>query len=150
MTLKSIDEILDFAIKNEEGAARFYTELAGKMEKPAMKKVFLDFAREEEGHKAKLIGVKQGKTLEPSKNKVLDLKIADYLVEEEPRPDLDYQSALILAMKQEKAAFRLYSDLAESTADEEIRNTFLALAQEEARHKLRFETEYDDTILSSN
>ena len=150
MTLKSIDEILDFAIKNEEEAAKFYTGLAGKMDKPAMKKVFLDFAKEEEGHKKKLLHVKEGKTLEPVKDKIMDLKIADYLVEEEPRPDLDYQGALILAMKQEKAAFKLYSDLAEAAEDEGVRNTFLALAQEEAKHKLRFETEYDEHILSGN
>ena len=98
MTWKSTDEILDFAIKNEEGAAKFYTELAGKMDKPAMKDVFLGFAKEEEGHKAKLVGVKEGKKLEPTKTKILDLKIGDYLVDEEPKGDLDYQVALILAM----------------------------------------------------
>ena len=53
-------------------------------------------------------------------------------------------------MKQEKAAFKLYSDLAEAAEDEGVRNTFLALAQEEAKHKLRFETEYDEHILSGN
>ena len=150
MTWKSTDEILDFAIKNEEDAAKFYNELAGKMDKPAMKNVFLGFAKEEEGHKAKLLGVKQGKQLEPTKTKVLDLKIGDYLVEEEPKADLDYQGALILAMKQEKAAFKLYSDLAASTDDDNIRTLFLSLAQEEAKHKLRFEIEYDDNILSWN
>ena len=150
MTWKSTDEILDFAIKNEEGAAKFYTELAGKMDKPAMKNVFLGFAKEEEGHKAKLVGVKEGKKLEPTKTKILDLKIGDYLVEGEPTGDLDYQGALILAMKQEKAAFKLYSDLAASTDDDGIRNLFLSLAQEEAKHKLRFEIEYDDNILSWN
>ena len=120
------------------------------MDKPAMKNVFLGFAKEEEGHKAKLVGVKEGKKLEPTKTKVLDLKIGDYLVEEEPTGDLDYQGALILAMKQEKAAFKLYSDLAASTDDDGIRNLFLSLAQEEAKHKLRFEIEYDDNILSWN
>jgi hypothetical protein len=28
-----------------------------------------------------------------------------------------------------------------------LRDTFLGLAQEEARHKLRFEVEYDDDVL---
>ena len=150
MTLKSTDEILDFAIKNEEDAAKFYTELAGKMDKPAMKAVFLGFAKEEQGHKAKLVGVKEGKQLEPVKTKILDLKIGDYLVDEEPKGDLDYQGALILAMKQEKAAFKLYTDLANTTEDASVKNLFLALAQEEAKHKLRFEIEYDDNILRDN
>ena len=77
---------------------------------------------------------------------VVDLRIADYLVDVPASPGLDYRSALVLAMKKEKAAFKLYSDLAAGADDENVRATFLALAQEEARHKLRFELEYDDLL----
>jgi rubrerythrin len=77
----------------------------------------------------------------------MDLKIADYLVDVELKPDMGYQEVLVFAMKAEKAAFKLYSDLAASADDEELRRTFLALAQEEAKHKLRFEVEYDDDVL---
>jgi len=31
-----------------------------------------------------------------------------------------------------------------------LKNIFLSLAQEEAKHKLRFEIEYDDYILKEN
>ena len=146
----SADEILDFAIENEEQAAKFYTGLAEKTDSPSMRAVFEGFAREEEQHKAKLLGVKQSGGMEPATEKVLDLKIGDYLVGVEPGPDLDYQQALILAMKKEKAAFRLYSDLAATTTDPDLRSLLLALAQEEAKHKLRFEVEYDDQILNEN
>ena len=143
----SVNEILDFAIGEEEGAAEFYTQMANKMEKPWMKKVFTDFAAEEMGHKAKLLKVKEGKFLMPVEEKVLDLKIGDYLVDVEASADMSYQDALITAMKKEKEAFRMYSDLASAADSEDLRNTFLTLAQEEARHKLRFEVEYDDFIL---
>jgi rubrerythrin len=53
-------------------------------------------------------------------------------------------------MKQEKAAFRLYTDLAASTDDDAVRDLFLGLAQEEAKHKLRFEVEYDEDFLRHN
>jgi rubrerythrin len=46
-----VDEILDFAIGQEEEAALFYKGLAETMDRPWMSKVFLDFSREEEGHK---------------------------------------------------------------------------------------------------
>ena len=76
------------------------------------------------------------------------LKIGDYLVEvSTSRDDLSYQEALIIAMKEEKAAFKLYSDLAARTDDAGAREVLLMLAQEEAKHKLRFEIEYDDFIL---
>ena len=150
MEFDSVDAVLDFAIKNEQEASDFYTDLASKMEKPQMKQAFEGFAAEERGHKAKLEAIKSGKTVNLSKAKVQDLKIGDYLVEQKPNASMDYQSALILAMKQEKAAFRLYTDLAASTDDDAIRDLFLGLAQEEAKHKLRFEVEYDDDFLREN
>jgi rubrerythrin len=61
--------------------------------------------------------------------------------------DFNYQRTLILAMKREKASYKLYIDLAESTDDAGLKSTMLALAQEEAKHKLRFEIEYDENIL---
>jgi len=147
---KTVDEILDFAIKGEEEAAAFYKDMAGRVDKDWMKKAFLSFAKEEEGHKAKLQAIKAGKKLFPAQKTVLDLKIGDYLVDAEIKPEMDYQDALIVAMKKEKAAFKLYSDLAQSTTDEDLRNTFLALAHEEANHKLRFEVEYDEFVLREN
>ena len=53
-------------------------------------------------------------------------------------------------MKREKSAFKLYSDIARSAQDEELRELFLGLAQEEAKHKLRFEVEYDDEVYREN
>ena len=150
MTLDSVEEILDFAIREEEQARDFYRDLAARMETKPMREAFEEFAREEEGHREKLLAVKQGKILRPSATKVQDLKIADYLVEGPVGADFDYQQALVVAMKKEKAAFRLYSDLAERTSDPALRLTFRSLAQEEARHKLRFEVEYDEHVLEWN
>lgn len=144
---RTVDEILDFAIEKEEEAYRFYTDWAGRLEDPAMKEVFEEFARQELGHKEKLLKVKEGKIpLVPNPEEIPDLKISDYLVEIKPRADVDYQEALILAMQREKAAFRLYNDLAASTASAELHSLFMALAQEEARHKLRLEIAYDDLL----
>jgi rubrerythrin len=142
----SIDDVLDFAIGEEEGAVKFYTGLAAQAANRSMQAAFEDFAREEEGHKQKLLGVKAGKKLEPAAKAVQDLKIADYVVEVDPNPNMTYLEAIILAMKKEKSAFRLYSDLAEAADDANVRALFLGLAAEEAKHKLRFEIEYDDAM----
>ncbi len=146
----SVNEILDFAISQEEAAARFYTDLAERTERPGMTSIFREFASQELGHKAKLQSIKDGVIDIPEPKKVMDLKIAEYLVDVESRPDMGYQDALILAMKREKAAFKMYNDLAALTGDEGVRATMLALAQEEARHKLRIEIEYDERILTEN
>ena len=148
--MNNVDEILDFAIGREQAAHDFYMDLATKMEQRGMKDIFVQFAGEELGHKAKLTAIKDGKRLLPHKDKVLNLKIAEYVVDVDPNEEIDYQKALILAMKREKASYKMYLDLSNSVDDEELQGTFLALAQEEARHKLRFEIEYDDYILAEN
>lgn len=145
-----MDDILDFAMDREQEAVDFYTDLAGKVKSMAMKKVFEQFALEEKGHKIRLAKIKAGKKAIGRRGAVLDLKISDYLVKEEPGPDIDYQDALILAMKKEKAAFRLYTDLAAHAEDHGVKEVLLGLAQEEAKHKLRFEVEYDQHVLSEN
>ena len=148
--LSSVNDILDFAIDQEQQAADFYSDLASKLGKPPMTQIFRDFAREELGHKAKLEAVRGGKKLLSSATQVADLKIGDYLVEVNVEGDLDYQKALTVAMKKEKAAFRLYTDLASKTKEPEVKDLLLGLAQEEAKHKLRFEIEYDEHILTEN
>ncbi len=150
MKFESVDEILDFAIGKEEEAAQFYIDLARKMAPPNMKEVFEEFAQEEKKHKEKLLLVKGGKKVLLTREKVMDLKIGDTLLAVDTTidvSDITYQEALIIAMKAEKAAFKLYHDLAKTTKDSELKNLFLSLAQEEAKHKLRFEIEYDDNIL---
>ena len=146
---ESVEEVLEFAIAREMESQDFYMKMAEQMENPAMQKVFENFAAEELGHTMKLEAVKQGHIL-LGQEEVKSLDIADYVVDVEPRPDMDYAEALVVAMKKEKAAYRLYLDLAAVAEDEELTDMFLSLAQEEAKHKLRFEIEYDDIVLKED
>jgi rubrerythrin len=147
---KSIDDILDFAIRAEQESVDFYSDLAARSKNEEIKKVFLEFAGEEMKHKSRLQGIKDEKTLQLSHETVKDMKIADYLVDVAPKPDMTYADALVLAMKKEKKAFMLYTFLSEEAKDPFMKGLFLTLALEEARHKLRFEVEYDEYILKEN
>ena len=150
MELKSAEEILDFAIGKEEEAAQMYSGLAERMKNKAMSEVFQQFSLEELGHKEKLLEIKDGKKLLLAPEYIANLGIADYAVDVEPNLDMDYQQALLLAMKEEKAAFRMYTQLAAATDNPDLQTTLLRLAQEEAKHKLRFEIEYDEYILTED
>lgn len=147
---RSSKDVLDFAIEREQEAERFYRTWAQKSEDAWIKKVFNDFAKEEQKHKELLLRAQQGESLKTSEKDIADLKIGDYLIDVSPGPDMSYQKALIIAMKREKASFRLYSDLARMAQGTEIYETLHALAQEEAKHKVRLETMYDDDILGGN
>ncbi len=150
MKLDSVDQILDFAIAKEQEAWRFYTDLAAKMSQQPVKQIFEEFAWEELQHKSKLIDIQQRKLMKPIQQRVLDLGIGDHLVDIVVAEDMTYQQALIVAMKAEKAAFRMYTDLAAAADEGDLKESLLMLAQEEARHKLRFEIEYDDHFNREN
>ena len=110
----------------------------------------MDFAEEEKRHKEVLLAVKNGEHELTPEQEVLDLKISDYLVEVDATDDISYQDALIVAMKRERAAYELYRDMAEKIPESKLREVFVGLAQEEARHKLFFESEYDERVLMDN
>jgi rubrerythrin len=101
-------------------------------------------------HKANLLSIKESGSFNLSDATVHDLRIAEYLVDVKPSANMSYQDALILAMKKEKAAFRMYTKLAEKAEDPVVKALFLNLALEESRHKLAFEVEYDEYILKEN
>ncbi len=144
------EEILDYAIEMEQKAIDLYTGLAEKARSEVTRKVFTGFAGEERGHKSKLQAIKAGNKPLIAAGKVPDLRIADYTNDIVLGDQPTYEESLLFAMKQEKQAFRMYTDLAERTESAELQELFLALAQEEAKHKLRFELEYDEHVLTEN
>jgi rubrerythrin len=146
----TVDEILDFAMDAEQKAVDFYTDLGEKMKNDEMKSVFIEFAQEEVKHKARLQKMKDERIFEMSAEKTADLKISYYVDTVQLKPEMSYQEALIVAMNREKAAFKLYTRLATKTDLSELKEMFLSLAQEESKHKLRFEIEYDEYVLREN
>jgi len=147
MNFNSIEEIIDYAIEREEMAAKLYASLADKVKRPGMKEAFMDFAAEEGRHRARLMKIKAGELPLVTKEKVLDLKITEYLVEPKFTPNMTYPDALLFAMKSEKLAFTLYTRLAAVVDNPALSEVFASLAQEEAKHKLTFEIEYEDHVL---
>jgi rubrerythrin len=142
--VNSDEEILEFAIAREVEAHHFYLALAGRVDTPKMRKVFEDLAEEELEHKTRLELeiMKTGKTvsaqLKPGRPN------SDYIISDDQSPlDMDYKDMLLLGMEKEEAAFRTYVNLVASVHDEQSQELLLALAEEEVRHKLRFETEYN-------
>jgi len=146
----NINNVLDFAIGEEQAAVDFYLKLADQSKNENIKKAFLEFAEEEMKHKAKLMEVKVDGSAVFGTEKVVDMQLSDYLVDVKQKPDMSYEEALILAMKKEKAAFKLYTALADRSVQTQMKEMFQHLAMEEAKHKMRFEIEYEDYVLREN
>jgi rubrerythrin len=137
------DEILEMAVAREVDANRFYLALAERVENPRIRKVFKELAAEELEHKAKieLEIMKTGRVVNTDKTPAgLQDDRADYVP---PEIEMDYKDILLMGIQKEDASFRLYVDLAGMTSDTHSKEILLALAQEEAGHKLRFRTVLD-------
>jgi len=146
----STKDILEYAISLEQRSAVLYTDLASRAKNNEIRKIFLEYAEEEMGHRKKLEDVLEGEDVLESNSATTDMKLSDYTVPVKLGESPSYQDILLFAMQQEKQAFRLYTDLASRVDTPEIKALFLALAQEEAKHKLRFEVEYDEVVLVEN
>jgi rubrerythrin len=131
---------LDFAIEREELLHRYYTLLARWAKTEEMRVALTDFAQEVVQHKALLSSLKKQK-VKPPEEKIRNLKISDYISDIKPELEMSYEDKLVFIMKKATDSLRLYRDLAAIAVDDDLKNTFLTLAQDEAKHKKRFKTE---------
>lgn len=141
---ENVDGILQLAIEKEVEAYNFYLALANAVTDQRISVAFEELAKEELEHKAKLEleVMKTGKTISVEENPVRPDR--SYIVSNDPSPlDMDYKDMLMLAMEKEEAAFRIYVKLAASVLDKKSQDMLLVLAEEEVKHKLRFQAEYD-------
>ncbi len=147
MDVKQYEEILRFAIDKEIGSFNFYTRASQVAKYSGARELFVEFSKEEENHRRLLEGISPEKIQELKIESVPNLKISDYMVEIDFRPDLSYADILRVAMKMEERSLKLYSDLRETAKDDPMKRLFDFLAQQEAKHKYHFEKRYDEDIL---
>ena len=147
MDEKKFQEIVQFAIEKEIEAADFYTRASQVVKYSGTKDLFIDFAKQEQGHKKLLEDLNLGKVVRAKIEKIPNLKISDYLVDTDFRPDISYADILRIAMKREEHSIKLYHDLKPLNGDETLTKLFNFLIQEETKHKYSLEKIYDDEIL---
>ncbi len=140
---RTIGDVLDFAIAREIEAQRFYSSLAQLATKAEVQSVIRRLARDELQHSIHLQAIKAGEVAFASDEDVGSLDIEEALAEVSPQSEMSYPDLLVIAMKKEKTAFRLYTNLASLAKTETLRDVLEKIAQEEAGHKLRLEIEYD-------
>jgi rubrerythrin len=143
-TSSDIGDILNFAIAKEVEAYRFLKAMAGIVRNGRIEKLFDELAKEELEHKQKLEleVMKLGKALPIEEDSSIDQH--EYILSEGDEPlDFDYKDILMLGMEKEEASFRTYVGLLRNANDDAVRELLFALAEEEVKHKLRFETEYN-------
>ena len=150
MEFNSIEEVLDFAIRQEQEAARFYGFMAEKTADVVARKFFQEMVGEERKHEAKLKAVKSGKLSGFSGQGTPQMNLTEVLGEPVFREDITLQEGLVIAMRAEKEAYEMYEGLKALARDEELKKILEGLAAEELEHKARMESIYDQVVQREN
>ncbi len=148
MDFENLAAILEFAIEKEIEAAEFYAEISKEEGFSGTRKMFEEFSQEERKHQKMLEDFKAHGLTASMQNYqfkwIADIKRSNYVVDLEYSPGMGYHEILMLAMKREEKALKLYNDFLDRSESEDSRTLFKVLCQEEAKHKLALETLYDD------
>ena len=148
MQFENLEAIIDFAIEKEREAVEFYMSLSEEETFSGSKQMFVEYAQEEKKHEKMLLDLKAGGLSESTESYkfkwITDIKRSDYVVDLEYQPGMPYNEILMLAMKREEKALKLYNEFLDQADTDESKKIFKILCQEEAKHKLALETMYDD------
>ena len=146
MEFSSIVDILKFALSKEEASVQFYRDLAAQMKQASTRSLFEVLVRHELKHVDSLRFEieKMGYTVDTTSDEL------DSTYRWEERLDMDEEAhkmhfieALEVAIQKERAAFRLYAQMIGTTKEERFEKVLMELAEEEMRHVLQFEREYE-------
>ena len=148
--ISTLKGVIDFALEKEAEAEAQYINLAKLMKSDRLAGIFTELAGEERKHYEALQNLDVGLVASAIIKPIPDLKISDYMHDVAYSPEMSFQDVLVLAMKAEEHSHSLYQGLADHTDDAELKKLFAFMAMQEARHKLRLETEYDDYILTQD
>ncbi len=130
--------IFDCAIKMEEDAKEYYTDLAKFSTVPELKSLFSLLAAAEDEHRAALVGLKEKNDPQKVSFNALDeaacvfrpiLDRRELMTELKDDPDA-YRHAVL----KEEEGVRFYEELAARAEDEESRDVLLMIAREERKH----------------
>ncbi len=145
----TFDKILDLAIKYEQDAMEFYTQWSEKITDTSLRMLINSIAEEERGHLERLYALKNSQQSSGIIEQMIHpVEVQDLIEETQQVSMMNDITRLQTAMKIEKTAFKLFTDIANSTKNNMLNLLFQTLAKEESKHKLLLEIVYDKTVQS--
>ena len=149
---------LMIAVKKEEDSLTFYQHAEKTVQFKPLKSLFKDLAKQEIKHKNLLIqemkklegGAKKVETLSKGSGTTASYGLSKHLMQQQVKPTMGYQEALIVAMKREEKACELFDYLKTITTDKNLKDLFETLYKWEIEHLRTLEAKYDEEILTDN
>ena len=140
---ETVEDIIFFAIESEIQSVEFYNRLSEAAVEDEIKDLFSRLMEEEKGHIVRLQYLLDHQIENGFPALSHYFSDEDYFPHVTPSPDVTVEEGLIIAIQKEKAAMRLYKDLANEVKKNDLTKIFLLLATEEEKHFMKFENEYN-------
>jgi rubrerythrin len=140
-----LNELWDTAIYKEIASQSLYIEAQRETDDPAAKAMLAELAAEELKHAETLRKLKEGgwRPTDWHRETLSDLKLSDYFNGPDTLEGVGLQEALIFAMKREQQSVDFYSQMMGTLRQEAAKMLCARLAQEELKHKMKLELEYE-------
>lgn len=141
-----IGQIIELAISREQSAYHIYMDLSKKAKNKGSEELaatLREMAQEELAHRARLEAVLTGK-VELMRQNVEPLGLSETLEEPVLEKEFSVRDIIAFAIKKEDVSVMQYKRLANGLDWGGLREFFLALAEEEAEHLLKFEQTYEN------
>lgn len=148
---QSMRGLILFAIDQENDAANLYEQYAQKSKSRSTRELLLSMAKEERSHEQKLKNYLTDRSESfPEIDSVQDLHVSDYMVPTPINENSSIDQVYTFSMKCEEKANALYTKLAEMENDREAKRILLSLAEEEKKHKIKLESDYEEMFTREN
>ncbi|MCU0559289.1 MAG: ferritin family protein [Desulfobacterales bacterium] len=146
----NLSTLIDTAIKREEEAYRFYTEIQGRTQDPAVTEALQWIASEEQNHKAFLVKYREG-GFGPTPlrmSAVVFYRIAEHQQEPDPSGALSPAEVFLVGAHREARSHAFYRELAQEHPAGSVKEMLLRMANEELKHKEKLEYLYSNTAFA--
>ena len=144
--MSDLDTLLAEALNSELEAQKFYENAAEKAQSQAGKKLFTELAEFEQNHYQRVHSIIKSRTNNEGIKKtdnIQDLVKINAEIDGEIEPNKDEIAVVFdLAIKAEKKAQERYRNIAKMFDDEEGKQIFLTLSNEEFNHQRILEDEF--------
>jgi len=145
MELEQYRQVILAAIQGEIEAKEFYESVGNRTKDAYLKDLFAELSAEEANHEKLLSNILNKEVMGRTYfNFEKDFKVAESIDMPEVNEQMDLKAAIGIAMKNEEAAMKNYTALAENCEDRQMKSVFLDLAAMERSHKFKMEKSFLD------
>ncbi len=136
LNLSSMEEILLYAINQENEAGLFYAKEAKRTSKIELKMIWEQLSHDEVRHKAILSSLLENLKEEDQQISYSSKEVTNYTAIDIPEKEYtDIENAIILAINNENDAYFLYKHLADKVSNLTHKKVLETLAYEELKHR---------------